>query len=68
MLDIVRCSMVRMHMGSTKDMEEVVKIADQKRLEVIYETFRLEVTDQVLQKLKFKDNCLDSTNSINHTQ
>ena len=55
-------------MGSTKDMEEVVKIADQKRLEVIYETFRLEVTDQVLQKLKFKDNCLDSTNSINHTQ
>lgn len=38
--------------GSTKDMEEVIRIADQKKLEVIYETFPLEEANQVLQKLK----------------
>ena len=67
MLNIVRCSMVKMHIETAKDMEDIVKIADQKRLEVIYETFPLEVANQVLQK-KFRDNYPDSTNSINHTQ
>ncbi len=59
--------MVKMHIETTKDMKDIVKIADQKRLEVIYETFPLEEASHVLQK-GFRDGCPDSTNSINHTQ
>ena len=59
--------MVKMHIEPTKDMEDIVKIAGQKRLEAIYETFPLEVANQVLQK-KFRYSCLSSTNSINHAQ
>jgi propanol-preferring alcohol dehydrogenase len=38
--------------GSTKDMEEVIKICDEKKLEVITETYPLEKANEVLQKLK----------------
>ena len=56
--------MVKMHIETTKD---IVKIADQKRLEVIYEMFPLEEASHMLQK-EFRDGCPGSTNSINHTQ
>ena len=38
--------------GSTKDMEEVIKICSQKEIEVISETFPLEDANKVLKKLK----------------
>ena len=38
--------------GSTKDMEEVVKICDEKNIEVITEKFPLENANEVLKKLK----------------
>ena len=38
--------------GTTKDMEEVIKICDEKNLEVITETFPLEKANEVLKKLK----------------
>lgn len=38
--------------GSTKDMEEVIKISNEKKLEVITETFPLEKANEVLRKLK----------------
>lgn len=67
MLNVVRCSMVKMHIETTKDMKDIVKIVGQKRLEAVYETFPLEEASHVLQK-EFRDGCPDSTNSINHTQ
>ncbi len=38
--------------GSTKDMEQVIKICDEKNLEVVSETFPLEDANKVLKKLK----------------
>ena len=38
--------------GSTKDMEQVIKICDEKGVEVISETFPLEKANEVLKKLK----------------
>jgi len=38
--------------GSRKDMEEVIRIADEKKLEVISEKYSLEDANEVLQKLK----------------
>ena len=38
--------------GSRKDMEEVIKIADEKKLKVISEAFPLEQANEVLSKLK----------------
>jgi propanol-preferring alcohol dehydrogenase len=38
--------------GSTKDMEEVIKICDEKNLSVITETYPLEKANEVLKKLK----------------
>ena len=38
--------------GSTKDMEQVIKICDEKNLEVISETYPLEKANEVLKKLK----------------
>ena len=38
--------------GSTKDMEQVIKICDENNIEVIYETFPLEKANEALQKLK----------------
>ena len=38
--------------GSTKDMEQVIKICDENDIEVIYETFPLEKANEALQKLK----------------
>ena len=38
--------------GSTKDMEEVVRIADEENLEVVYEAFPLEKANEVLRMLK----------------
>lgn len=38
--------------GSTKDMEEVIRIADQQKIEVVYETFPLEKANEVLKLLK----------------
>ncbi|MCA9812016.1 MAG: alcohol dehydrogenase catalytic domain-containing protein [Nitrosarchaeum sp.] len=38
--------------GSTKDMEQVIKIADENKLEVVTETFPLEDANMVLTKLK----------------
>jgi len=38
--------------GSTKDMEQVIKICDENEIEVIYETFPLEKANEALQKLK----------------
>ena len=38
--------------GSTKDMEQVIKICDEKHLEVISETYPLEKANEVLKKLK----------------
>jgi len=38
--------------GSTKDMEQVIKICDEKNLVVITETYPLEKANQVLKKLK----------------
>ena len=38
--------------GSTKDMEQVIKICDENDVEVIYETFPLEKANEALQKLK----------------
>ena len=38
--------------GSRKDMQEVVKIADEHNLEVIYETFPLEKANEALRMLK----------------
>ena len=38
--------------GSTKDMEQVIKICDEKNLEVFTETFPLEKANEVLKKLK----------------
>ncbi|QDI89413.1 zinc-binding alcohol dehydrogenase [Candidatus Nitrosopumilus sp. SW] len=38
--------------GSTADMEEVIKICDEKNIEVITETFPLESANEVLKKLK----------------
>ena len=38
--------------GSTKDMEQVVKICDEENLEVVSETYPLEDANQVLKKLK----------------
>ena len=38
--------------GSTKDMEQVIKICDEKNLQVITETFPLEEANEVLKKLK----------------
>lgn len=59
--------MVKMHIESSKYMKDIVKITGQKRLEAIYETFPLEEASRMLQK-EFRDSCLGSTNSINHTQ
>jgi propanol-preferring alcohol dehydrogenase len=38
--------------GSTKDMEQVIKICNEKHLEVISETYPLEKANEVLNKLK----------------
>ena len=38
--------------GSTKDMEQVIRICDEKNLEVISEKFPLEEANEVLKKLK----------------
>jgi propanol-preferring alcohol dehydrogenase len=38
--------------GSTKDMEQVIKICDENNLEVISETYPLEKANEVLKKLK----------------
>jgi len=38
--------------GSTRDMEQVIKICNEKKLEVISETFPLERANEVLKKLK----------------
>ena len=38
--------------GSTKDMEQVIKICDENKLSVITETFPLEKANEVLKKLK----------------
>ncbi|QUC65059.1 alcohol dehydrogenase catalytic domain-containing protein [Nitrosopumilus sp. K4] len=38
--------------GSTKDMEQVIKICNEKNLEVITETYPLEEANEVLKKLK----------------
>ena len=38
--------------GSTKDMEQVIKICDEKNLEVVSEVFPLENANEVLKKLK----------------
>ena len=38
--------------GSTKDMEQVIKTCDENNIEVIYETFPLEKANEALQKLK----------------
>ena len=38
--------------GSTRDMEQVIKICHEKKLEVISETFPLESANEVLKKLK----------------
>ena len=38
--------------GSTKDMEQVIKICNEKNVEVISETFPLEKANEVLKKLK----------------
>ena len=38
--------------GSTKDMEQVIKICDENKLEVITETYPLEKANEVLKKLK----------------
>ena len=38
--------------GSTKDMEQVIKICHEKKLEVITQTFSLESANEVLKKLK----------------
>ena len=38
--------------GSTKDMEQVIKICDEKKLTVITETYPLEKANEVLKKLK----------------
>lgn len=38
--------------GSTNDMEQVIKICDEKNLQVITETFPLEEANEVLKKLK----------------
>jgi len=38
--------------GTTKDMEEVIKICDEKNIEVISQTFPLESANEVLKKLK----------------
>ena len=38
--------------GSTKDMEQVIKICDEKNIEVITESFPLEDANEVLKKLK----------------
>ena len=38
--------------GSTKDMEQVIKICNEKNLEVISETYPLEKANEVLTKLK----------------
>ncbi len=38
--------------GSTKDMEQVIKICDEKNIEVISQTFPLESANEVLKKLK----------------
>ncbi len=38
--------------GSTKDMEQVIKICDKKNIEVVTETFPLEKANEVLKKLK----------------
>jgi len=38
--------------GSRKDMEEVIKIADENKIEVLYETYPLEKANEVLIKLK----------------
>ena len=38
--------------GSTKDMEQVIKICDENNVEVIYEIFPLEKANEALQKLK----------------
>ena len=38
--------------GSTKDMEQVIKICGEKNIEVISETFPLESANEVLKKLK----------------
>jgi len=38
--------------GSTKDMEQVIKICDENRIEVIYQTFPLESANEALKKLK----------------
>jgi propanol-preferring alcohol dehydrogenase len=38
--------------GSTKDMEQVIKICNEKKIEVISETYPLEKANEVLKKLK----------------
>ena len=38
--------------GSRKDMQEVIKIAEEKKLHVVTETFPLEEANEVLEKLK----------------
>ena len=38
--------------GSTKDMEQVIKICDENEIEVVYQTFPLENANEALKKLK----------------
>ena len=38
--------------GSVKDMEDVIRIADEKKLEVVYEEFPMEQANEVLARLK----------------
>ena len=49
--------------GSTKDMEQVIKICDENKIEVIYETFPLEKANEALQKLK--DSKIEVARAIN---
>ncbi len=41
--------------GSTKDMEQVIKICDKENIEVITQTFPLEEANDVLRKLKYSE-------------
>ena len=51
--------------GSTKDMEEVIKICEEKDIEVISQTFPLEKANEALKKTKeFRDICKGSLDSI----
>jgi len=49
--------------GSTADMEQVIKICDENNLEVITQTFPLENANEALKKLK--DSEIEAKGSVN---